>query len=301
MKAAYVGCGSHARTLKRAFEAVGVETLCHARRSREQQPEPGFGELRTIADLLTCSDVDLYVVAAPHRATSAIACELARRGKRVVATKPLSIFPTEPLLAPFSVDLWRLFSDPYMRLAEEVAQRESGSFRGPEAVRIRAVGAGPFRPGLPGPLDWGPHALAFFYELFPSGFAGEPAVTTYSPVEAPEGGRTITVTGGAGDGCLVDLVFGNAGPVPSTSIFVKWSPREDWTLVERDGEISFTKSSLGEVRTIASCTKTEALESYARAAVDGRDDCTLELMKRSWGSLQRWCGQSESEKSGSSS
>lgn len=283
MKLAFVGCGKHAKVLRDAFVGIGCRVVAHSR-GEIGFPEPGFGELLPIEMF---EDVGLVIAAAPPEATSRAACAFAVAGRAVLATKPLSWHPAVTS-APFMVDFWRLRCPAYLALRMLVRDRLGYGIR-PERIEIEFSGSGPFR-DFSGLLDYGPHALAYYYDLFGALFTDWRAC--YEPMDGGVGitlqleGRSVFVSRRANRSVVpTRLVFGNGSREPRKVIRVQYADGGELVLLEQDGTFLFCPPGGSPIE----IERPVALREYAKHAVrcveSGVQDSSLRYSRSSMADL----------------
>lgn len=155
----FVGVGKHASRLMGAFSKCGARVVAHDRKNDSGGIlEPGFGKRVSWREQITSPDIDAVICCAPPEVTSEVARACRWAGKRCVATKPLlDCYP--PPSSTLYVDLWRLYSPAWLAMKADLEGREIRS------VRVDFYGDGPERSTHSGLLDYGPHALAFLFDL----------------------------------------------------------------------------------------------------------------------------------------
>lgn len=288
-----VGVGPWAQKLATAFRECGAEIVCHDRHM-SSKPAPGFGERRLWSEMITDSAVDALIICAPPDVTTDVALECAKAGKRCVATKPLMLTETPPSYYPYRsvddrhpsvaltcsvnlyVDLWRLYSPAWIAMKEEL--------RGKRIERIDVVfcGNGPFR-SFNGALDYGPHALAFVFDLLGTTDVGEIEVTELETdvvvdAERDDGGRLVlAVAKFKCRGVPIELKIGNGAAEGERRIVV--DTEYDWHEFYEPNEVQrycFGPSYPIQTADESTCTKSLALRRFCRAFMVGEASRTLE-------------------------
>lgn len=210
----FVGVGKWAEKLRAAFVAEGWRVVCHSRKSPHDFSKP-TGAPRTeveerwgfrveVEQMVEMDDVDLIVCAADPKTTTRAALLAAENCRAVLATKPLLETP-KLIGAPFIVDFWRLMAKPWTFLRDTVRSLDITH------VEICMHGNGPFRE-FPGVLDYGPHAMAFLYDLEFGFDVGDWQSTPLTL--AGQAGELIGVSGKAsrrlhGKPITLELILGN--------------------------------------------------------------------------------------------
>lgn len=144
---AYIGRGRWGSKLLAVFKDLGATTLCQL----------GRGD-----DMTRANRADLVVFAVPPDAQSAILADERNVFNRVLLSKPVLDF--RHVEEPAYVDLWRTWCPGWVRFRNEWQRR-------PHDVTLCFGGQGPDRE-FSAKLDWGPHALAWLYDLDPGAMAG---------------------------------------------------------------------------------------------------------------------------------
>lgn len=290
LRLGFVGVGQWARELVRAFTELGHVCVAHEREDPGGMPPPeGFGTYIS-GGIDHFEDIDLIVAAAPPDPTTLVAMRCAEWGKPCIATKPLLRHPSLTQ-ALFEVDFWRLDSGPYKALQKAV-KHHAAVGRHPKELTIRMCGNGPFR-SFDGVLDWGPHALAFLYDLLPSQVLTD-VVVENRKIEGHQG-RCIRVMGHCGR-TLVNLLIGNGmEPVDNGSgathktVAVSYDHDQPLVLHEADGIIRYTDRQGG----VLSCRKETAIKAFLTRVIKSLEsgetnDRTLRYSRRATDDLTEW-------------
>ena len=193
MRLGFVGVGHWAQKLATAFRECGAEVAAYDRNGSGDAP--GFGQRMDWSSMVSLGSIDAIIACAPPDVTTEVALACAKAGKRCVATKPLMWsewpeFAEWPMFKTMRerktgawatdaersdpgvqerftrkknsellyVDLWRLYSPAWLAMKEELRDKKI------DRIDVAFCGNGPFR-SFNGALDYGPHALAFVFDL----------------------------------------------------------------------------------------------------------------------------------------
>lgn len=274
----FVGVGRWAQKLATAFRECGAEIVAYDRGGDGEAP--GFGARTTVQAMVHGDVCDAVIACAPPDVTTEVALECARAGKRCVATKPLlwtewpDIFDRSHSAAPLNldtglretgllyVDLWRLYSPAWLALKEEVAGKLI------EHIDVSFCGNGPFR-SFNGVLDYGPHALAFVYDLL-----GTTELTVgrieFDMADLIDVDMTCA-------GVPVRATIGNAAREPQRSVTVISGGRKHVFTEPSDAHIASVENVCHiDGETVVGSSKAHALRRFCRAFLVGEPSRTLE-------------------------
>lgn len=164
MNLGFVGVGKWAQKLAEQFRECGASIVAHDRKTIGTNlgyiTDPGpWGRRRSWMSMVEDEHVDAIIAVADPETTTKVALACAEAGKPVMATKPLVLTEMPKIRAPFYVDLWRLWGDRWARAKVEILASPL------QNVTMILEGCGPMR-GYPGPLDYGPHLMAFLFDAF---------------------------------------------------------------------------------------------------------------------------------------
>lgn len=286
MRLGFLGVGPWSQKLATAFRECGAEIVAYDR----QHPgnTEGFGSWVQWRDMIESATIDALILCAPPEVTTEAALVCAKAGKRCVATKPLMLTAYPPLPPPeqsFSsvevyqahrlkdyaaldtslyVDLWRLYSPAWIAMKEELWGKKI------ERVDVAFCGNGPFR-SFPGVLDYGPHAMAFVFDLL--------GTTEMELRQAFAGHESATVSGvmlglemSCGETTIV-MRIGNGTEKPERRVTVTTGDkRYTWSEPE-GGRESLSDGRLCELLV---CEKSVSLRRFCRAFMAGESSRTLE-------------------------
>jgi len=234
--------------------------------------------------MLPDPQIDAIVACAPPDITTEVALECAKAGKRCVATKPLMwtemplrFSSYERLTTCLYVDLWRLYSPAWLAMKEELRGKKI------DEVHIGFCGNGPHR-SFPGVLDYGPHALAFMYDLL-----GECELKLRFPPAWPMAERGDMWTGAfkSKDEVRAFVTIGNGAAEPHRFVKVL-TPSREYTFDEPDGG-----SEIDSYDRNLSATKALALRRFCRAFMAGEPSRTLEYSICAQRLLERIIGENK--------
>jgi len=305
-----VGVGPWSQKLATAFRECGAEIVAFDRKgapnergANEIRLADGFGEFRRWQEQLSDGKIDALIICAPPDVTTEVALECAKAGKRCVATKPLMWTevpahtywnvqdPDDGLSRSLYVDLWRLYSPAWLAMKEELRGKKI------DRIDVAFCGNGPFR-SFNGALDYGPHALAFVFDLL-----GTTDVCGLEPVELePEDekrqGKLYSVTMRVG-GVPIEMKIGNGADEPERSVYVYTG---EATVRKRANEYRFDEPANGhpgEKNDRFLCRgfdelqhhKDLALRRFCRAFMAGDRSRTLEYSIAGQRVLERIVGQ----------
>lgn len=198
MKIGLIGTGPWGQTLARAFQKQGAEIVAYARSKPESVP--GFGRRMAWEQMPRAAGIDAIVTAGPPIVTFGAVMDCVAARTPVLATKPLMLTGPLRLSAPLYVDYVHLWSPCYLRLKEAVAGQKIAS------IAVDFYGCSPDR-GFSSLLDYGPHALAFVFDLL-----GCSRLENASRIRGGKGRHAI---GGVVKGVPVCLTVGNGFYVAS--------------------------------------------------------------------------------------
>ena len=286
MNLGFVGVGQWAQKLATAFRECGAEIVAYDRASSPTQNPPHFGTWYPWHDQIASDKIDALIICAPPEVTTEVALECAKAGKRCVATKPLlwTEYPSElfrdlpgltgeqqrvilryweVLNRSLYVDLWRLYSPAWLALKEELRGKKI------DRIDVSFCGNGPFR-SFNGALDYGPHALAFVFDLLGSTEVTDLQVTE---LEAVEGGKLYGADMRVA-GTFASMTIGNGAQEPKRQVDVWVDDRSRWTFVEPENGTQAFLVDVDEPR--ITCTKALALRRFCRAFMACEPSRTLE-------------------------
>jgi predicted dehydrogenase len=275
VKIGLVGVGRWGRTLAEVFTRCGASIELHDRKS---DGPPIFGAGRRMPwgqmlagrgmrafksnaaslpvdvssendDCLTMAPIEALIVAADPETTTSVTEAAIDAWMPAFITKPLLRDPRTfenqgydwtGLPAPCMVDFWRLWSPAWRTLQKEIEAEA------PREIVIKLHGDGPVR-GYPGAHDYGPHVVAFLYDLF------EEMKVDHSSVVGAEdasGKQVVNLTGTGktvrgGDEVAFLAVFGNGSPEPKRSVEVTFKNGQRLEMVEDHQQITLVGRGLG--------------------------------------------------------
>jgi len=270
----FVGVGPWAQKLAAAFRECGAEVVAIDRKRADEYPPNCFASEKYVYQSwrgqIENPTIDAIIACAPPDVTTAVALECAKAGKRCVATKPLMwtemplrFSSYERLTTCLYVDLWRLYSPAWLAMKEELRGKKI------DRIDVAFCGNGPFR-SFNGALDYGPHALAFVFDLMGTTgaqFDGDP----YCDTSQVDGGRTY-IGGLRCADAFVTYRIGNGSGKPERSVRVRVGD-VDYTWSEPDG---CPEEFYRPGEPIMFCAKTHSLRRFCRAFMAGEPSRTLE-------------------------
>lgn len=263
----FVGVGNWAQQLQEVFmESLKVlRGGGYYRKSPEPSEKFGGNAWRYLDWKELAHENDLIIAAADPKTTTEVALYCAENCIPCVATKPLLEHP-QLIGAPFYVDFWRHWSQPYRVFKSSVI--------GPVSCEIDFLGCGPYRETHDGLDDWGPHAFAYLYDLLGARVETleKPVAVEWTAPSNPERtfmfsdkGDTWQISGKIGDVRISVFTGNGAKEKPYKQIRVK-----DWynthTLYEQDGVIEYVRMGMERGSRLVS-TKQTALRSFAQTVV----------------------------------
>jgi hypothetical protein len=159
----WVGPGRWGQLVASVFRAFEAEVLFHVRSPMSTERAPGMGYLVSLQDLLfeaNAKMVDAIVCTAPPEETLSFYETCKTLAIPTMLTKPLKLSSIGdlPPLVPTVVDYVRLWSPQYHKIKQESQKAKI------KRISIEFYGRGPYR-SYPGLWDYGPHAVAFLFDL----------------------------------------------------------------------------------------------------------------------------------------
>lgn len=206
--------------------------------TRLNQPVTLYGRDTWMAGL---GELDAVLIATPPEATLQIAEAAMAQGVAILATKPIGLdAPSAKKLAllytglPFYVDYVHLYSPCYRQMKQEMKQSKK-----PSKISVQMCGQGPIR-SFSSLYDYGPHALAPIFDLFP----GELTILKSDSLVSRDG-RSLHHILGTIDGVSVNFVVGNGSPWTMRSIKVDIPGEPGFTYKESSGEAPTSTFDIG--------------------------------------------------------
>jgi hypothetical protein len=213
LKLGLVGPGLWGFKIADVLRSQGNEIAYHVRGNGRcpcgTKSVPGMGELVTMADLFHAANakaIDAIVCTAPPETTLDVYEVCKTLAIPTLLTKPLKLYELgeQVPLVPTVVDYVRLWSPHYHRIKQETQRLKIAH------VTADFYDLGPYR-GYPGLWDYGPHAVAFLYDLL-----GDGGLHLSSVKKTERDGGDYWVVEGVLNGVAFDMAIGNASEEASS-------------------------------------------------------------------------------------
>lgn len=236
MKVGLIGTGPWGLTLARAFQKQGVEIAAHA----HERPHrvDGLGKRMSWAQMIGAAGIDAVIAAGPPDVTLEAVKMCQGRGVPVLATKPLMLEAPLALAfkTPMYVDYVHLWSTCYQALKEEVEARKGHLKIQISSITCDFSGPGPKR-DFSSLRDYGPHALAFAFDLLNCGNA---KINSVSRVPGMLPGCENYRIGSHVNGVPIVITVGNGSAYANRMLVVTLGDGTDLIYQESKPSASFT-------------------------------------------------------------